>query len=142
MNDVLISHAANGTETAGGLIAEILANAGEQGINQRTLAERAGISAETLSRLKKAGNCRLQTALDLAQPVGSLVAMLLPQDFDCAPGRADIMEGRLTLKLSLRRRPRWDWKERARPKHPPRRHLAWYLWDMRRRRATRLEWGP
>lgn len=81
-------------------------------------------------------------ALDLAQPVGSLVAMLLPQDFDCAPGRADIMEGRLTLKLSLRRRPRWDWKERARPKHPPRRHLAWYLWDTRRRGATRLEWGP
>lgn len=90
MNDVLISHAANGTETAGGLIAEILANAGEQGINQRTLAERAGISAETLSRLKKAGNCRLQTALDLAQAVH---LVLVP-----APAR-----GRSTARVAARK---------------------------------------
>ena len=81
----------------------------------------------------------MRHALDLAQPVGGLVAMLLPQDFDSAPGRADVIEGRLNLKLS--RRPRWDWKQRARPKHPPRLHVGWYLWDTRRG-PTLLEWGP
>ncbi len=70
MNEDLIGRNADGRETASGLITAILAYAGEQGVDQRTLAARAGISAETLSRLKKKGNCRLRTALDLAHAVG------------------------------------------------------------------------
>ena len=58
------------TETASGFIGTILSAANKQGIDQRTLAARAGIKAETLSRLKRKGNCRLETALNLAHVVG------------------------------------------------------------------------
>jgi hypothetical protein len=52
------------------LIAEIVSFAGKQGVDQVTLATRAGISAESLSRLKKAGSCRLTTVLELARAAG------------------------------------------------------------------------
>jgi len=52
------------------LIAEIMAFAREAGIDQGTLASRAGIPAESLSRLKRAGGCRLATALELARAAG------------------------------------------------------------------------
>lgn len=60
----------SGTISAKGLIAEIIAFAGESGIDQTALASRAGISAESLSRLKKVGGCRLGTALELARVAG------------------------------------------------------------------------
>ncbi len=59
-----------GTVPARELIAKIIAFAGARGVDQATLAARAGISAESLSRLKKAGGCRLTTALDLARAAG------------------------------------------------------------------------
>jgi len=52
------------------LMEEIIAFAKERGVDQAALAARAGISAESLSRLKKAGGCRLATALDLARAAG------------------------------------------------------------------------
>jgi hypothetical protein len=61
-----ISLTGSGRFSAQGLIEGIIALARERGIDQYTLATRAGISAESLSRLKKAGACRLVTALDLA----------------------------------------------------------------------------
>ncbi len=60
----------SGAVSAKRLIAEIIAFARESGIDQVTLASRAGISAESLSRLKKAGGCRLGTALELARVAG------------------------------------------------------------------------
>ncbi len=60
----------SGAISAKALIAEIIAFARESGIDQVTLASRAGISAESLSRLKKVGGCRLGTALELARVAG------------------------------------------------------------------------
>lgn len=56
--------------SAKAVIEGIIALAKEKGIDQVTLANRAGISAESLSRLKKLGGCRLGTALDLACAAG------------------------------------------------------------------------
>jgi len=60
----------SGAISARALIAAIIAFARESGIDQAMLASRAGISAESLSRLKKAGSCRLGTALELARVAG------------------------------------------------------------------------
>ncbi len=64
MTALPISLTGSGGVSAQGLITEIIAFARERGIDQVTLAARAGISAESLSRLKKAGGCRLATALE------------------------------------------------------------------------------
>jgi hypothetical protein len=65
-----ISLTGSGRLSAQGFIEEIIALAKERGVDQVTLARHAGISAESLSRLKKAGGCRLATALDLARAAG------------------------------------------------------------------------
>jgi len=52
------------------LLKKLLAQAQSMGLDQRTLAQRAGISPEALSRLKKGGSCRLTTLLSLARAVG------------------------------------------------------------------------
>ncbi len=70
MTEHSINLTGSGAVSAQGLIAEIIAFARERGIDQATLAARAGISAESLSRLKKAGGCRLATALELARVAG------------------------------------------------------------------------
>ncbi len=54
----------------------------DRGIDQATLAADAGISAESLSRLKKAGGCRLATALDLARAAGFESIQLTKQAID------------------------------------------------------------
>jgi len=51
-------------------VAQIVAVARTRGIDQATLARRAGISPESLSRLKRSGGCRLATALELARAAG------------------------------------------------------------------------
>ncbi len=60
----------SGANSAKGLIAEIIAFAKRRGLDQGRLARDAGISAESLSRLKQAGGCRLGTALELARVAG------------------------------------------------------------------------
>jgi hypothetical protein len=72
----------SGAVSAQGLIAEIIAFARERGVDQVTLAARAGISAESLSRLKKAGGCRLATALELARVAGFKTLELTEQSAD------------------------------------------------------------
>jgi len=52
------------------LVKQIIQHARDTGIDQAELARRAGISAESLSRLKNGGRCRLATALGLAQAAG------------------------------------------------------------------------
>jgi DNA-binding phage protein len=65
-----ISLTGSGRLSAQRFIEEIIALAKERGVDQVMLAAHAGISAESLSRLKKAGGCRLATALDLARAAG------------------------------------------------------------------------
>jgi DNA-binding phage protein len=72
----------SGRISAQRLIEEIIALAKERGIDQATLAADAGISAESLSRLKKAGGCRLATALDLARAAGFGSIQLTKQAID------------------------------------------------------------
>ena len=77
-----ISLTGSGRISAQRLIEEIIALAKERGIDQATLAADAGISAESLSRLKKAGGCRLATALDLARAAGFGSIQLTKQAID------------------------------------------------------------
>lgn len=70
MAKLSISLSGRGRLSARKVIGGILALAREQGVDQITLARRSGISPESLSRLKKAGACRLETALDLARAAG------------------------------------------------------------------------
>ena len=72
----------SGAVSAKGFIAQIIAFARESGIDQVTLASRAGISAESLSRLKKVGGCRLGTALELARVAGFKTLDLTKQSTD------------------------------------------------------------
>jgi transcriptional regulator with XRE-family HTH domain len=77
------------TETAH-LLPQILALAKEQGLTQITLAQRAGITPEALSRAKKGGDMRLSTLNALSHVVG-LKLSLVPD----APLREKIDSGRL-----------------------------------------------
>ena len=77
------------TETAN-LLQQILALAKEQGLTQITLAQRAGITPEALSRAKKGGNMRISTLNELAHVVGLKLALISD-----APLREKIDSGRL-----------------------------------------------
>ncbi len=92
MTAVSINLTDSGAISAQRLIAEIIAFARARGIDQGTLASRAGISAESLSRLKKAGGCRLGTALELARAAGF-------KTLDLTKGPA----GRVAASLSARK---------------------------------------
>jgi DNA-binding XRE family transcriptional regulator len=70
MPELSINLSESGAYTPRRLIARIIAVARESGMDQATLASRAGISAEALSRLKKTGGCRLGTAFELARVAG------------------------------------------------------------------------
>lgn len=52
------------------LLSQIIELAKRKGLKQKDLAERAGISAETLSRAKKAGDMHLSSLNKLASIVG------------------------------------------------------------------------
>ena len=61
------------------LLEQIVANAREQGLDQKTLVSRAGLGASTLSKLKQADDVRLSTLERLANVVG-LRLTLSPND--------------------------------------------------------------
>ena len=77
-----ISLTGSGRISAQRFVEEIIALAKDRGIDQVRLAADAGISAESLSRLKKAGGCRLATALDLARAAGFGSIQLTEQAID------------------------------------------------------------
>lgn len=89
---------ATGEEAARGFIAAIVAHARNTGVDQATLARLAGISPESLSRLKRGGRCRLVTALKLAHAAG-----LIRLDLVERPARA-VATGLVAQKLSAGRR--------------------------------------
>ena len=94
MTSISIDLTALGGEPARTLVAEIVAAAAGRGIDQAALAARAGISAESLSRLKKAGGCRLATALDLARAAGLRTIELV--DRPARGAAASIAAGKLS----------------------------------------------
>ena len=52
------------------LLNEIIELSKRKGLKQKDLAERAGLSAETLSRAKKSGDMHLSSLVSLAEIVG------------------------------------------------------------------------
>ncbi len=58
------------------LLQQILALGKEQGLTQMTLARRAGITPEALSRAKRGGDMRLSTLNDLARVVGMKLSLV------------------------------------------------------------------
>jgi len=69
---------------------QILALAREQGLTQITLAQRAGITPEALSRAKKGSNMRVSTLNELAHVVGLKLSLVSDE-----PLREKIDSGRL-----------------------------------------------
>ncbi len=57
------------------LLEQIIVEAKKQGMEQKSLAEKAGISQETLSRAKKASDIQLSTLARLAGAVGLKVTV-------------------------------------------------------------------
>ena len=72
------------------LLQQLIARGRVQGLTQVELARRAGITAEALSRAKKAGDMRVSTLADLARAVG-LTLGLVPD----SPLQEKIDSGRL-----------------------------------------------
>ena len=62
------------------LLGQVLATAKAAGIDQRELAQRAGIRPETLSRLKRKGRGDLDTLDRMAQVVGLRLALVVDDD--------------------------------------------------------------
>jgi DNA-binding phage protein len=60
------------------MLADILALGRAAGMTHAALAERAGLTPETLSRLRHKGDCRLATLIALAEAVG-LEVVLRPE---------------------------------------------------------------
>ena len=74
----------------------------------------------------------IRRALEFMCPMGGQVAMLLRHEFDCAAGRSDLfdcLKNPFACKVTLTRRPRWDWWERDKVAASPRHNFSWYLWD-------------
>ena len=80
-------------------------------------------------------------ALTLMNHPQGMVCMLLRHEFDCAGGRSDLFtEWPFRMKLTLTRRPRWDWWEREKPQASPRHNFAWYIWDFEHKGPPTLAW--
>ena len=77
------------TETTD-LLQQILTLARERGLTQITLAQRAGITPEALSRAKKGGDMRLSTLNELAHVVELKLSLVADE-----PLREKIDSGRL-----------------------------------------------
>ncbi|VAX32229.1 hypothetical protein MNBD_NITROSPIRAE02-818 [hydrothermal vent metagenome] len=58
------------------LLDQIILEGKKQGLEQKEIARKAGISQETLSRAKKASDIQLSTLIRLANAVGLKVALV------------------------------------------------------------------
>jgi transcriptional regulator with XRE-family HTH domain len=61
------------------LLQAVLRKARELGLSQRDIASRAGITPESLSRAKKAGDMRVSTLNELAAAVGLKLTLVADQ---------------------------------------------------------------
>ena len=72
------------------LLNEILAAGKQQRLTQSVIAERAGLAAETLSRLKKADDVRLSSLQRLAAVVGLRLTLVADDDLAEQISRRDL----------------------------------------------------
>lgn len=77
----------------------------------------------------------VRRALELVEPVGGMVVMLLRREWDCPPSRLDLYK-MLTRKLTLTRRIRWIPGSTG----SPREHHAFFVWDYADLGARRMDW--
>lgn len=71
-------------------------------------------------------------ALEFMKPMGGQVAMLLRHSFDPAARRNDLFDplcSPFACKVTLTKRPRWDWWERDKPLASPLHNFSWAVWD-------------
>ena len=85
----------------------------------------------------------IRRALEWAGNYHATVAMLLRHEFDCAGGRSDLFDRPdFAAKITLRKRPRWDWWEREKPKASPRHNFAWFVWSATHIGSPQLLYWP
>jgi transcriptional regulator with XRE-family HTH domain len=72
------------------LLDEILRAAKAQGLDQKSLAARAGLSAPTLSRMKSQDDVALSTLVRLAAVVGLRLALVAADDFVAEVERGEL----------------------------------------------------
>jgi len=72
------------------LLDEILRAARAQGLDQKTLAERAGLSAPTLSRMKSQDDVALSTVVRLAEAVGLRLTLTAADSYVADVERGDL----------------------------------------------------
>jgi transcriptional regulator with XRE-family HTH domain len=72
------------------LLDEILRAAKAQGLDQKSLAVRAGLSAPTLSRMKSQDDVALSTLVRLAAVVGLRLALVAADDFVAEVERGEL----------------------------------------------------
>lgn len=84
-------------------------------------------------------------ALNLMKPVGGMVALLARHEWDSASERRDIFAQHpaYALKVTLTKRPLWDWwnptpGKRAAPRH----NFSWYVWDWQHSGPPRIAYAP
>ncbi len=74
----------------------------------------------------------IRRALEFMEPLGGQVAMLLRHEFDCASGRSDLFDhlrSPFACKVTLTKRPRWDWWEHDKAQASPRHNFSFFCWD-------------
>ena len=83
-------------------------------------------------------------ALNLMEPVGGFVAMLLRTDFDHAKSRCHLFRDcpAFAKKLVLTKRIAWFVEANGRPKASPSFNHAWYVWDWMHEGPPTIAYGP
>jgi len=83
----------------------------------------------------------VRRALGLMEPVGGLVAMLLPAEWDYAITRSHLFKWHphFALKLVLTKRIVWIEREDGKKAQPASNH-AWYVWDFGNGPKHRMAW--
>lgn len=80
--------------------------------------------------MSKIATAFIWKALELSEPLGGQVAMLLANDFDCAGTRAGLFEHQaFSAKITLRSRIRWIEGSTGSPSA----NHSWFVWDWRHR---------
>lgn len=83
----------------------------------------------------------IRRALELTEPVGGMVCMLLRNEFDCGIKRRDLWaRPSFREKIVLTKRPMW-FTDRPQQNHP-RHNFAWLCWDHEFRGAPSIRWLP
>jgi putative transcriptional regulator len=81
-----------GGRTASPAVSPIALQRFVAGLSQADLAERAGISRDTICRLERGEHPRIVTARALARVLGSTVAELFPDDEERPAGKRDALQ--------------------------------------------------